>query len=158
MVENFNILVEQSNCTVMTRYEAAAREATAYQSEARLEADLIAQLVAQGYERLDVTDEAGLIANLRRQMERLNHIQLSDSEWDRLLRHELANENLNIEDKTERIQSDPVVNMTLDNGESKNILLIDRRDIFANHLQVMNQYTPTGGTARNRYDVTLLVN
>lgn len=158
MVENFNILVEQSNCTVMTRYEAAPREATAYQSEARLEADLIAQLVAQGYERLEVTDEAGLIANLRRQMERLNDIRLSDGEWDRLLRHELANENLNIEDKTERLQRDPMVSITLDNGESKNILLINKRDIYANHLQVMNQYTPTGGTARNRYDVTLLVN
>ena len=158
MTENFNIVLQQSNLTVMTRYEEQARDAQRYQSEAALEEGFIRQLVAQGYERLHIDNEQGLVENLRVQMEKLNNIRLSDAEWKRPCTQEIANENLNIEDKTERIQRDPIVNILLDNGETKNIRLIDRHDIFNNHVQVLNQYTPTGGTAKNRYDVTILVN
>ena len=158
MIENFNIVLQQSNLTVMTRYEEQPRDAQRYQSEAALEEGFIRQLVAQGYERLHIDNEQGLVENLRVQMEKLNNIRLSDAEWKRLFTQEIANENLNIEDKTERIQRDPIVNILLDNGETKNIRLIDRHDIFNNHVQVLNQYTPTGGTAKNRYDVTILVN
>ena len=159
MTENFNIVIQQSNLTVMTRYEEHAKEAQRYQSEAALEESFVRQLVAQGYERLHIDNEQGLIDNLRKQLEKLNNICLSDAEWKRLFTHEIANENLNIEDKTERIQSMPcMVNIQLDNGETKNICLIDKRNIFNNHVQVMNQYTPAGGTAKNRYDVTILVN
>lgn len=158
LIENFNIVIQQSNLTVMTHYEEPVHEAQRYQSEAALEEAFIHQLVAQGYERLHIDTEQGLIDNLRTQLEKLNNIRLSDAEWKRLFTQEIANENLNIEDKTERIQRDPIVNIRLDNGETKNIRLIDRRDIHNNHVQVINQYTPTGGTAKNRYDVTILVN
>lgn len=158
MTENFNIVIQQSNLTVMTRYEEHPKDAQRYQGEASLEDGLIRQLVAQGYERLHIDTEEGLISNLRTQLERLNGIQLSDAEWKRLFTLEIANENLNIEDKTERIQRDPILNIVLDNGETKNIRLIDKQDIYNNTVQVMNQYTPTEGTAKNRYDVTILVN
>lgn len=158
LIENFNIVIQQSNLTVMTHYEEPVHEAQRYQSEAALEEGFIRQLVAQGYERLSIDTEQGLIDNLRTQLEKLNNIRLSDAEWKRLFTQEIANENLNIEDKTERIQRDPIVNIRLDNGDTKNIRLIDKRDIHNNTVQVMNQYTPTGGTAKNRYDVTILVN
>ena len=158
MIENFNIVIQQSNLTVMTRYEEHPKDTQRYQSEAALEEGFIRQLVAQGYERLAIDNEQGLIDNLRVQLEKLNGIRLSDAEWKRLFTQEIANENLNIEDKTERIQRDPIVNILLDNGETKNIRLIDKRDIHNNSVQVLNQYTPTGGTAKNRYDVTILVN
>lgn len=158
MIENFNIVIQQSNLTVMTRYEEHSKDTQRYQSEAALEEGFIRQLVAQGYERLAIDNEQGLIENLRVQLEKLNGIRLSDAEWKRLFTQEIANENLNIEDKTERIQRDPIVNILLDNGETKNIRLIDKRDIHNNTVQVLNQYTPTGGTAKNRYDVTILVN
>ena len=158
LIENFNIVIQQSNLTVMTHYEEHAKETQRYQSEAALEEGMMRQLVAQGYERLHIDTEQGLIDNLRTQLEKLNGIRLSDAEWKRLFTLEIANENLNIEDKTERIQRDPIVNIRLDNGETKNIRLIDKRDIHNNTVQVMNQYTPTGGTAKNRYDVTILVN
>ena len=158
MIENFNIVIQQSNLTVMTRYEEHPKDTLRYQSEAALEEGFIRQLVAQGYERLAIDNEQGLIDNLRVQLEKLNGIRLSDAEWKRLFTQEIANENLNIEDKTERIQRDPIVNILLDNGETKNIRLIDKRDIHNNTVQVLNQYTPSGGTAKNRYDVTILVN
>ena len=48
-----------------------------------------------------------------------------------------------------------------DNGESKNIQLIDKKCIHNNSLQVINQYaisTEEGAAHDNRYDVTVLVN
>lgn len=158
MAENFNIVIQQSNLTVMTHYEAKTKDAQRYQSEASLEENFVRQLVAQGYERLNIDNEEGLINNLRAQLEKLNGIQLSDAEWKRLFTLEIANENLNIEDKTEIIQRNHILSIVLDNGETKNIRLIDKNDIYNNTIQVMNQYTSTGGTAKNRYDVTILVN
>lgn len=158
MIEQYNIVIQQDESTVMTRYEARPAEQTAYQSEAALEAAFMAQLERQGYERVAIHTEAELTANLRRQLERLNHLTLSDDEWKRLFGQYIANENLTLEDKTERIQHDPVVSLELDNGETRNIRLLDKTDIYANHLQVMNQYSPAGGTAKNRYDVSILVN
>lgn len=157
MVDNFNIVIQQSNCTVMSHYEAVPVDATAYQSEAALEEAFIRQLVAQGYERLRINTEQELIDNLRTQLEKQNNIALSEGEWKQLFA-QIANENLNIEDKTERIQTDSALSITLDNGETKNIHLLNKRDVHANCVQVMNQYTPTGGSAKNRYDVTILVN
>ena len=48
-----------------------------------------------------------------------------------------------------------------DNGESKNITLIDKKNIHNNTLQVINQYAVSadeGAAHDNRYDVTILVN
>lgn len=48
-----------------------------------------------------------------------------------------------------------------DNGESKNITLIDKKNIHNNTLQVINQYAVSadeGAAHNNRYDVTILVN
>ena len=158
MTEKYNIIIQQDESTVMASYKVNPAEQTAYQSEAALEDAFIAQLERQGYERVPIHTEAELIANLRRQLERLNDVVLSDGEWKRLFSQYIANENLTLEAKTERIQHDPVVSLELDNGETKNIRLLDKTDIYANRLQVMNQYSPTGGTAKNRYDVTILVN
>ena len=158
MTEKYNIIVQQDESTVMAHYAAKTIEQTAYQSEAALEADFIARLQRQGYEYVPIRTEAELTANLRTRLEKLNHITLSDDEWKRLFSQYIANENLTLEDKTERIQHDPVVSLELDNGDAKNIRLLDKTDIYANSLQVMNQYGPEGGTAENRYDVTILVN
>lgn len=48
-----------------------------------------------------------------------------------------------------------------DDGSSKNITLIDKKNIHSNRLQVINQYvigTEEGAVHDNRYDVTVLVN
>ena len=157
-MDKFNIIAEQEHTTVMAHYEALPREDNGYQSEAALEEAFIKQLTEQGYERVNITSEAALVVNLRRQMERLNRLKLSDKEWKQLFEQHIASEQMTIEDKTERIQQKEIVNITLDNGNSPNIKLIDKKDIFNNHLQVLNQYVPEGGTHANRYDVTILVN
>ena len=156
-MDDYKIIVEQEHQTVMAHYEVEAKPAEGYQSEAKLEEALIKQLQGQGYEYVQVKDEAGLLKNLRHQLELLNDITLSDSEWKRLLPM-ISNDQMTIQDKTEMIQGKGyILNLTMDNGQSKNIKLIDKTNIYNNHLQVINQYE-VQGTYQNRYDVTILVN
>ena len=158
MMDDYKIIVEQEHSTVMAHYEVIAKPDGGYQSEARLERDLIDQLMGMGYVYLVVKNEAGLLRNLRQQLEALNGVSLSDSEWARLLPM-ISNEQMTIQDKTEMIQGKGyVLNLTLDNGLTKNIKLIDKQNVYNNRLQVTNQYEEEGGTHKNRYDVTILVN
>ena len=157
-MQNYNIIAEQEHTTVMAHYEALPREDRGYQSEAELEVAFMKQLSEQGYERVNITNEAQLIANLRQQMDRLNGLTLSDKEWKQLFEGHIASPQMSIEDKTERIQRSEIVNITMDNGMSQNIKLIDKKNVFNNHVQVLNQYVPEGGNRANRYDVTILVN
>ena len=157
-MQHYNIIAEQEHTTVIAHYQVLPREDRGYQSEAELENAFIKQLMEQGYERVNITDEKALIANLRKQMDRLNGLTLSDKEWKQLFEGCIASPQMTIEDKTERIQRTEIVNITLDNGASQNIKLIDKKNVYNNHVQVLNQYTPEGGNHANRYDVTILVN
>jgi type I restriction enzyme R subunit len=130
---------------------------TAYQSEAELEKAFIRQLQVQAYEYLPFTSEAELIANLRRQLEKLNKLQFSDAEWDRFFSTCIAGANDGIVEKTARIQEDHVQVLKRDDGTSKNIYLIDKANIHNNSLQVINQYESEDKRA-TRFDVTVLVN
>ena len=136
--------------------EYAVREA-AYQSEAALERDFIAQLQRQAYEYLPITSEAELVANLRRQLEALNKIEFSDAEWQSFFNEKITSANDGIIEKTARIQEDHIQVLKRDDGSTKNIYLIDKQHIHNNRLQVINQYEIEGARA-NRYDVTVLVN
>lgn len=136
--------------------EYAVREA-AYQSEAALERDFIAQLQRQAYEYLPITSEAELVANLRRQLEALNKIEFSDAEWQSFFNEKITSANDGIIEKTARIQEDHIQVLKRDDGSTKNIYLIDKQYIHNNRLQVINQYEIEGARA-NRYDVTVLVN
>ena len=157
-MDDYKIIVEQEHQTVMAHYEVKPKPAEGYQSEAALEKSLIKQLQGQGYEYAHIKDEAGLLKNLRHQLELLNEVVLSDSEWKRLLPM-ISNEQMTIVDKTEMIQGKGyVLNLTLDNGLTKNIKLIDKTNVYNNRLQVINQYEVEDGAHKNRYDVTILVN
>ena len=159
MTETYNILSENNQSTVVNHYERpnAVRE-TCYQSEADLEHGMINRLQQQGYEYVDIKRESELIANLRRQLEHLNGFAFTDGEWDRFFKAEIANEGKGISEKAETIQKDHVKTLILDNGQQRNIYLIDKDDIHHNSTQVMNQYAVADGTRPNRYDVTILVN
>ncbi len=143
--------------TVVAEFLPDGARETAYQSEAELEKAFIEQLQAQAYDPLPIASEADLIANLRRQLERLNGIAFSEAEWERFFTTCLASANEGIVEKTARIQEDHVQVLKRDDGSVKNVYLIDKQRIHANALQVINQYEAEGGRA-NRYDVTVLVN
>ncbi|PKO90883.1 MAG: DEAD/DEAH box helicase [Betaproteobacteria bacterium HGW-Betaproteobacteria-1] len=147
-----------SESTVVAEFvpELGVREA-AYQSEAALERDFIAQLQKQAYDYLPLTSEAALVANLRLQLEALNKIAFSDAEWQRFFSHCIAGANDGMVEKTARLQEDHVQLLKRDDGSSKNIYLIDKQNIHNNRLQVINQYEAEGARA-TRFDVTILVN
>ena len=157
-MDDYKIIVEQEHQTVMAHYEVPEKPPGGYQSEARLERDLIDQLKDQGYQYVQVQNEDGLLRNLRDQLERLNGTKLSDNEWKRLLPM-ISNEQMTIQDKTEMLQGKGyILNLTLDNGQTKNIKIIDKTNVYNNSLQVTNQYEENNGAYKNRYDVTILVN
>lgn len=154
----FNIVVQSSECTVVSEYKPEAKRSEAYQSEADLEREFIKLLGEMSYEYLPIHKEADLISNLRKKLEELNNYTFTDSEWKQFFNSCIAGQNDGIVEKTRRIQDDHVQNLHRDNGETKNILLIDKKDIHNNKLQVINQYSEDSGSYKNRYDVTILVN
>lgn len=154
----YNVIAAGGESTVVAEYEPETRVASSYQSEAELEEHFISMLCAQGYERIRPRGEAELEANLRRQLERLNGYSFTDSEWRGFFSGSIANRNDGVTEKTRKIQSDYVQVLKRDGGETKNICLIDKKNIHNNSLQVMNQYSEEGGRHAVRYDVTVLVN
>lgn len=157
----FNIVAETTESTVITEYEPVPRRSDSYQSEAELEKEFIRLLTEQGYTYLNIHKEADLIANLRERLEELNNIKFTDSEWEQFFTTAIANPNDKIEDKTQTIQEDYVKVLKREDGTSKNIRLMDKKNVHNNRLQVLNQYEngkAEGAKYNNRYDVTVLVN
>ena len=157
----FNIVAATSENTVVTEYEPVKARSDSYQSEAELEQEFIRLLCEQGYEYLQIHTEKDLIANLRLQLEKLNNYHFSEDEWRRFFADSIANANEGIVEKTRKIQEDNVQVLKRDDGSSKNITIIDKKNIHNNFLQVINQYvigTAQGAKHDNRYDVTILVN
>lgn len=157
----FNIVAETNENTVVTEYEPVKTRSNNYQSEAELEKEFIHLLCEQGYTYLPIHTEKDLISNLRTQLETLNHYLFSEDEWNRFFSEIIANPNEDIVEKTQKIQEDFVQVLKRDDGSSKNIILIDKKNIHNNSLQVINQYVikiNQGAKHDNRYDVTILVN
>ena len=157
-MSKYNIVAATNESTVVAEYIPDANRSTEYQSEAALERDFIKRLSEQGYEYINTTTESTLIKNLRQQLELLNKYTFSDTEWEKFFSQNITGANAGIIEKTRRIQDDYVQILKRDDGSTKNIYLIDKKNIHNNRLQVLNQYEESGGTHETRYDVTVLVN
>lgn len=158
-VPNLNKIDSFDDETVIFKYEKPTKRDNTYQSEYQMEMQLIEQLTSQGYEYLkDVKDEQSLIINLRKQIEILNNYQFSENEWNQFFNNFLANQQDSITEKTNKIQNDFIYPLNCDNGQIKNINIIDKKNVHNNKLQVINQYVNDQGKYDNRYDVTTLVN
>ncbi len=157
-MSQYNIIAESAEYTVVSEYEHAVSTSEAYQSEAELEKEFIRLLGEQGYEYLPIHTEADLVSNLRTSLEKLNGYRFTDNEWEHFFNECIANKNDDIVAKTARIQEDYIQILKRDNGESRNIYLIDKKNIHNNYVQVINQYVEEGGNYETRYDVTVLVN
>ena len=152
------LIAETNDSTVVGEWEPVAKNSSAYQSEADLEHALIDTLGTQHIDYLPIHTEQDLVSNLRRQLELLNDVTFSDDEWKRFFTTAVSVPGESMLAKTERIQRHPDQVLHRDDGTDKNIRLIDKDRLPANSVQVINQYVPSGGTHKNRYDVTILVN
>ena len=157
-MSQYNVVMATAQSTVVAEYEPQTNRSDKYQSEAALESAFIKMLTEQGYEYINIHSSLDLIENLRKQLEKLNNYTFTDKEWKHFFENNIANANEGIVEKTQKIQEDYVQVLKRENGLTKNIYLIDKKNIHNNYLQVINQYVEDNGKYENRYDVTVLVN
>ena len=151
-------IAESNNFIVLDKYIKIDQQGASYQTEADLEKELIQDLRNQGYEYVPtLTSQQTMLANVRVQLQALNAVVFSDVEWSRFVEEYLDKPGDNIIDKTRKIHDDYIYDFTFDNGELKNIYLVDKANVARNKVQVISQFEQTG-TSANRYDVTVLVN
>lgn len=171
--DKFTVIGDRTKAKGYDKWLAEHENRRALQTEAQLENKLIETLNDQGcLYAPGLTDEAGLIRNLREQLERLNTrpeegtygpnsgFHFSDEEFDRLLKNHIARSNDGILEKAKLIQEERFIDFRLDDGTLRNIMLIDAVHPTRNKMQVINQYRvpAANGKTLNRYDVTILVN
>ena len=133
-MNQYNVIAQSEESTVLSEYIPQGKRAEGYQSEADLERELIKLLGELGYEYLPIHSEAELISNLRKKLEELNDYTFSESEWEQFFTGCIAGKNDGIVEKTRRIQEDYVQVLHRDNGATKNITLIDKKNIYNNRL------------------------
>ncbi|MDD2984336.1 MAG: type I restriction endonuclease subunit R [Crocinitomicaceae bacterium] len=123
------------------------------QSEQILEEQLIAQLQKLGYGLVKIKDEKDLISNLKTQLEKHNHIQFSESEFEKVLN--IINKGSVFEKA--KILREKKHHIIRDNGDNLYFEFLNVEHWCQNQYQVTNQITQEG-KYQNRYDVTLLIN
>src|SRR5690606_27227332 len=122
------------------------------QPEQILENQLVAQLSTIGYAKVSIPDEAALLANLKRQLEKHNKTTFTNKEFDRVL-NILSKGSVFEKAKTLREKQ----HIVRDNGVNLYFEFLNTEHWCQNQYQVTNQVTMEG-SYKNRYDVTLLVN
>lgn len=151
-------LAQTNQFIVVDKYTKRERFASSYQSEDQLEREMIQDLVNQGYEfARDITNQDVMLHNVRLQLQRLNSVVFTESEWQRFIVEYLDKPSENSTDKTRKVHEDHVYQFLFDDGKSKNIMLFDKERLHNNRLQVIKQFEQSG-KHNNRYDVTILVN
>lgn len=124
-----------------------------YQSEAELEKELIAALQGLKYEFIAINNEDELYRNFRKQIDTINHIKLSDREFDRLLNSILGKSRF---ESAKNLRQDQEIEFDSD-GKKHSVRIFDKGNWCNNIFQVTHQVTMQG-KHENRYDVTILIN
>ncbi|HPS44352.1 MAG TPA: type I restriction endonuclease subunit R [Treponemataceae bacterium] len=157
-MSDYKTIAESKNFIVLDKYIKESQACDSYQTEGDLEREFIGDLKNQGYEYLpDVNNPEAMLANIRTQLQTLNDMRFTDSEWPRFVESYLDKPNDTSIDKTRKIHDDYIYDFVFDDGHIQNIYLVDKKTLARNKVQVIKQFEQTGNQA-NRYDVTILVN
>ena len=158
---NYKTIAESNNFIVLDKYTKVSElheTPATYQTEGDLEREFIQDLINQGYEHLpNLNTPEKMLANVRVQLQTLNNVQFSESEWRRFVEEYLDKPSDNRIDKTRKIHTNYIHDFVFDDGHIQNIYLVDKKSLSRNKLQVISQFNQKG-TQLNRYDVTILVN
>lgn len=123
-----------------------------HQSEKQLEDTLIEQLTGLGFSPVVLDDTGAMVANLKSQLEKFNHVTFSAGEFEKILNH------LN---KGDRFQKAKTLRdrfaLTRDDESTFYVRFFNMEQWCKNEYQVSHQITRMG-RYENRYDVTLLIN
>lgn len=125
---------------------------TMIQSEQILEDNLVQQLTTLGYAPVSLNNEVELLANLKRQLELHNRVQLTEGEFTKVLNH--LNKG-NIFDRAKILRDRFQLNR--ENGDILWLEFLNLEHWCQNQYQVTQQVRMEG-KYKNRYDVTLLIN
>ena len=160
-MQQYKTIAESNNFIVLDEYKkySTLNEPSAvYQTEYALEREFIQDLVDQGYENpFNLTTAEAMLANVRTQLQALNNMEFSDSEWARYVEEYLDKPSDSLVEKTKKIHDNYIYDFVFDDGHIQNIYLVDKKNIARNKVQVISQFEQKG-TYANRYDVTILVN
>lgn len=160
-MQQYKTIAESNNFIVLdkyTKYSELNEAPTAYQTESDLEREFIQDLINQGYENpSNLTTVESMLANARVQLQALNNMEFTDSEWARYVEEYLDKPSDNLVEKTRKIHDNYIYDFVFDDGHIQNIYLVDKKNIARNKVQVISQFAQKG-THANRYDVTILVN
>lgn len=130
------------------------------QSEAALEAGLIAALQQMDYEYVQIAEEDNLQANFKRQLEKHNHKRLSEHGRTEFTDEEFEKILIYLEGGTRFEKAKKLRDLyPLDTSDGKRIWVefLNRQQWCQNEFQVSNQIT-VEGRKKCRYDVTVLIN
>lgn len=156
----YKTIAESNNFIVLDQFSkfSDVNEAPAvYQTEHALEKEFVQDLINQGYENPKLNSNLEILANAKVQLQDLNNMVFSDSEWARFLEEYLDKPSDNLIDKSRKIHENYIYDFVFDDGHIQNIYLVDKINIARNKVQVISQFAQKG-THSNRYDVTILVN
>ena len=130
------------------------------QSEAALEAGLIATLQEMDYEYVDIAEERNLEANFKRQLEIHNRKRLAEFNRTTFTNEEFEKILIYLEGGTRFEKAKKLRDLyPLDTADGKRIWVefLNRQQWCQNEFQVSNQIT-VEGRKKCRYDVTILIN
>lgn len=157
-MNTYKAIAQSKNFIVLDSYTKHLNQSREHQSEEQLEREFITDLQNQGYEYVaNLNTPQAMLDNVRVQLQALNKVQFNDNEWARFVESYLDKPSDGIIEKTRKIHDDYICDFTFDDGQIKNIFLLDKKNLAQNKLQVIRQFQQTGKHA-NRYDVTILVN
>ncbi len=123
-------------------------------TESLIERDLIEKLKDLKYTyREDIRDRASLEANFRSKFEELNHVHLTDGEFQRLL-DQITTPDVFTAARMLR----EYTSFERDDGTPLNFTLVNIRDWCKNSFEVVNQLRINTDNSYHRYDVVLLIN
>jgi len=157
-MSDYKTIAESKNFIVLDKYVKESQACDSYQTEGDLERELIEDLQNQGYEFVPtINNPEAMLSNIRIQLQTLNNMSFSNSEWSRFVESYLDKPSDTIIDKTRKIHDDYIYDFVFDDGHIQNIYLVDKKNLSRNKVQVIKQFEQTGNQV-NRYDVTILVN
>ena len=122
--------------------------------EAQIEQKFIAKLSELKYTyRADITGRDSLEKNFKEKFQKLNRVNLTDAEFERLL-EDITNEDVFTAAKTLR----EINYFEREDGTPLNYTLVNIKDWCKNEFEVINQLRMNTKSSHHRYDVILLIN
>lgn len=122
--------------------------------EAEIEKRFIEQLVGLGYKyRRDIKDKHSLETNFKKHFNRLNYVNLTESEFERLKNKIISDDVFSSSQILRRVND-----MYRDDDTPLSYTLVDIKDWCRNEFEVVNQLRINTDNSFHRYDVVILIN